>query len=62
MSKFNIEIIESGIELSNNELFDLFGGAADCACKCFLNFRVLCLCVGGTPLVECQGIYIQRLY
>jgi len=41
---FQIEIIESGVELSNNELFDVLGGAADCVCKCVLNFRILCQC------------------
>ena len=44
MSKFQVEIIERGIELSNNDLFDVLGGAADCVCRCVLNFRVLCTC------------------
>jgi len=38
MSKFKVEIIERGIELSNNDLFDVLGGA-NCVCYCFINFK-----------------------
>jgi hypothetical protein len=34
MSKLAIEVIEKGIELSNDDLFKVVGGAGSCACYC----------------------------
>ena len=61
MSKFQVEIIERGIELSNNDLFDVLGGAADCVCKCFLNFKTLCTCAVKDALIALPGTKIFEL-
>jgi hypothetical protein len=45
MSKFNLEVIENGFALSNDDLAQVLGGvgeAAGCGCKCGVNVSNLC--------------------